>query len=320
MACGLRKGCLFAFNPQRKMSKATIALRSSFPTAAALTFATVFVTLSATTASQAAPLPAYPTTGAGPSTTAWYPDRYAPAGFANVGSLFGRNNVLAITIDDADNAASRPPAFSSTFYNTQGRKVDVDTAPPVTWIGSLYIPSAWATTNPADPTLTRQSDMWATLSDATDSPVAYPIIGFTNRDPVTLNGGTPRYRVWDSVAGWTDLPQAVTYDAWTNFAITFTGTTIEYRINGTLVYTDSDPGIAAGTVASDIMLQAYNFGFDYVANWSFAGYGQRTSAQLFAEFQPLVAAPAAPVPVGPLAPALSALAIGLAALRLRRRR
>src|SRR6187455_59541 len=127
------------------MYKATIAPHSSFPTTAALAFATVLVTLSATTASHAAPLPTYPTTSAGPSTTAWYPDRYAPAGFTNVGSLFGRSNVLAITIDDADSAASRPPGFGGTFYNTQGRKIDVDTAPPVTWIGSLYIPSAWAT-------------------------------------------------------------------------------------------------------------------------------------------------------------------------------
>jgi len=69
------------------------------------------------------------------------------------------------------------------------------------------------------------------------------------------------------------------------------------------------------------MFQAYNFGYDYVANWSYAGYGQATtSAQLLAEFQPLAVSASVPVPVGPLAPALSALAIALAALRLRRRR
>ena len=142
----------------------------------------------------------------GPKHDGVVPDRYPPAGFANVGSLFGRNNVLAIAIDDADADGSRPPAFSGTFYNTQGRKIDIDTAPPVTWIGSLYIPSAWATPNPADPTLTRRSDLWATLSDAADAPTWYPIIGFTNGDGTGFNGGTPRYRVWDNADDvWVDL-------------------------------------------------------------------------------------------------------------------
>jgi hypothetical protein len=303
------------------MPQTTIDPRSSALTTAALAFATVLVALSATTASHATPLPAFPTTEPGPSSTQWYPDRYRPAGFANVGTLFGRNNVLAITIDDADSAASRPPAYNGAFYNTQGRKIDIDTAPPVTWIGSLYIPSAWATTNPADPTLTRRSDLWATLSDATDTPTWFPIIGFTNGNGTGFNGGTPRYRVWDNVGGvWIDLALPVAYDTWTNFSVTFTGTTLEYRIGTTLVHTDTDATVATLTVASDVMFQAYNFGYDYVANWSYAGYGQLTRAQLFAEFEPLVAAPSVPVPVGPLAPALSALAIGLAALRLRRRR
>jgi hypothetical protein len=306
------------------MTSATILPRSrSLPTVPALAFAAVLVTLSATTA-HAVPLPTFPTVEPGPSATQWYPDRYRPAGFANVGTLFGRNNVLAITIDDADSEASRPPPFNgSTFYNTQGRKIDIDTAPPVTWIGSLYIPSAWATTNPADPSLTRRSDLWATLSDAVDAPTWFPIIGFTNANGTTFNGGTGRYRVWDNVNGvWIDLAQPVAYDAWTNFSVTFTGTTIEYRIGTTLVHTETDPAIASLTVASDVMFQAYNFGYDYVANWSYAGYGQsRTSAQLLAEFAPLAADPGVPVPIGPLAPALSALALAaLAALRLRRRR
>jgi hypothetical protein len=303
------------------MTFAKLAPRSTtLPTATALAFATVLVTLSATSSSYAAPLPAYPTTSAGPSTTAWFPDRYPPAGFTNVGSLFGRNNVLAIAISAADADGSRPPAYNGAFYNTQGRKVDIDTAPPVTWIGSLYIPSAWATPNPADPSLTRRSDMWATLSDAGGFAQLYPIIGFTNGAGTGFNGGTPRYRVWDTANGWVDLPTPVSYDTWTNFSVRFTGTTLEYRIGTALVYTDANPALASIASTSDVMLQAYNFGYDYVANWSYAASGQTTSAQLFGEFQPLAVAPATPVPVGPLAPALSALAIGLAALRLRSRR
>ena len=286
-------------------------------TAAALA---LLATLLASTAALATPLPAYPTVEPGPSATQWYPDRYRPAGFANVGSLFGRSNVLAITIDDADSDATRPPPFNNNvFYNTQGRKIDIDTAPPVSWIGSLYIPSAWATPNPGDATLTRRSDMWATLSDAVDAPAWYTIIGFTNGAGTGFNGGTPRYRVWDNVGGaWIDLALPVAYDTWTDIAVTFTGTTVEYRIGGTLVHTDTDASLAAATIASDVMLQAYNFGYDYVANWSYVGSGQQTPAQLFAEFAPPVDA-SVPVPVGPLAPVLAALAIGLA-VRLRRRR
>ena len=54
------------------------------------------------------------------------------------------------------------------------------------------------------------------------------------------------------------------------------------------------------------MLQAYNFGFDYVAQLELRRLRPATRAQLFAEFAPAVAyMPAMPVPVGPLAPALS---------------
>src|SRR6187455_2753802 len=77
----------------------------------------------AVTVAHAAPiLPAYPTVDPGPSTTAWFTDRYAPSSFSNVGALFGRNDVLAIVLSSADGAASRPPAYASAFYNTQGRK------------------------------------------------------------------------------------------------------------------------------------------------------------------------------------------------------
>ena len=90
---------------------------------------------------QAVVLPTYPVADPGPSTAAWYTDRYTPSGFVNAGALFGRDNVLAISLSAADSQTSRPPAYNTAFYNTQGRKVDAGIAGPVSWIGSLYIPA-----------------------------------------------------------------------------------------------------------------------------------------------------------------------------------
>jgi hypothetical protein len=268
----------------------------------------------------ATPLPSYPTTDPGPSTTAWFTDRYAPAGFSNAGTLFGRTNVLDLSVSSADGLTSRPVPFNSTFYNTQGRKIDIDLAPPVSWIGSLYVPASWATTNPGDGALNRRSDMWATLHDAVDAAAYYPIIGFTNASADGTVGGTPRLRVYDSTNGvWIDLAQPVAFAGWNDFCVTFTGTTLEYRIGNTLVHTDSSVDIAVATTLADVMLQAYNFGSDFTANWSHVAAGQATCAQLRAEFPSLAPpAPAKPVPIGPLGTIGAALAIGLAALRRRR--
>lgn len=264
-------------------------------------------------------LPTWPTTDPGPSTTAWFTDRYPPSSFSNVGTLFGRSNVLAIVISSADGEASRPSPYNSTFYNTQGRKIDVGVAPPVSWIASVYIPASWATPNPSDTTLNRRTDMWATLKDATDAPTYYPIIGFTNADVSTGFGGTARFRVFDGTGAWNDLATPILFDAWNELAVTFTGTTLEYRINGTLVFTDSHADIALGTQIGDEMLQAYNWGSDYTANWSRSAAGLATAAQLRALFAPPPVAAAAPVPIGPLAPLGAALAILAFAFGRRRR-
>jgi hypothetical protein len=206
------------------MTFATIAPAFRF-LAAAFAFASA--------AAHAAPiLPAYPTVDPGPSTTAWFTDRYPPSAFDNVGALSGRNDVLAIVLSSADGAASRPPAYASAFYNTQGRKIDVGLPPSASWIASVYIPASWTTTNPLDSALNRRTDLWATLKDGANAPTYYPIVGFTNADATTGFGGTPRFRVFDGTGNWNDLATPVAFDAWNDIGVTFTGTTLEYRING----------------------------------------------------------------------------------------
>jgi len=247
-------------------------------------------------------LPAYPTTDPGPSAAAWFTDRYAPNAFANAGQLLGRGNVLLLGLAAADGQSSRPSAFSSSFYNTQGRKILVG-APTAgaSWIGSLYIPSSWSAPSAVDGSLSRRSDLWATVSPTTGGDTCagsacnqFPIIGFTNSkfpDQDNDVGGTPRYRVFDGDnGGWNDLPGvAVDYDAWTDFCVTFTGSTFEFRIGDKLVYTQTnltqgDTTFGPVTNVNNVMVQAYNFGYTYDVNWSHLAAGAGTCAQLRALF------------------------------------
>jgi hypothetical protein len=291
---------------------------ASTPIATALAAAILLILAVVSGPAAGAPLPAYPTVEPGPSSTQWYPDRYRPAVFANAGALFGRANVLALGISSADADGLRG-AFNGAFYNTQGRKIDVDAAAPASFVASVYLPASFAVANPADATLTRRTDAWGTLHDAGGTAVAYPIIGFTNQAGTGFNGGTPRYRAWDNTSGWVDLATPVAFDAWTDLCVTFTGTSIEYRIGDTLVYTDTTAAIATAAALGDVMLQGYNFGFDYSANWSYVAAGPGTCAQLRAEVFPAARGPSIPVPVGPLAPLVAAVGIALAALATRRR-
>lgn len=114
------------------------------------------------------------------------PDRYAPAGFvADAGRL-------KISISAADGAQLRPSAFSSTFYNTQGRKFDQRGKCATIAKGDLYIPADWASNF-------RRSDIWATAFDASDAVSFYPIIGFRN-----VTGSSPQLSYYDGL-GWVEL-------------------------------------------------------------------------------------------------------------------
>lgn len=83
--------------------------------------------------------------GATPGT--WQQDRYAPAVFANGGTVAGRSDVLNLGVAVADSQANRPPAFASTFYNTQGRGLVLNLPNYAVVYGSLYIPAAWTTSS-----------------------------------------------------------------------------------------------------------------------------------------------------------------------------
>lgn len=194
----------------------------------------------------------------------WVTDRYDPNSFANVGTYQGRNDVLGISIAATDGLTSRPGAYQSTFYNTQGKQHAVSGGAGSVLSADLYIPAAWR--DGANGNV--RTDMWGVMSDGT-AVSDYTIIGFTNY------GGVARLRAWDDIA-WVDLATAVAFDAWTAFAIEFTGSSYEYWVNGALAYTDLTINSTTGFAAT--IMQGYNFCgdasipgatcADYTAHWS----------------------------------------------------
>lgn len=205
--------------------------------------------------------------------TGWTTDRYEPASFTNVGTFQGRPNVLGIAIDNTTAAANRPPGQQGTFYNTQGRKFTFSPkpGPGSTLSAMLYIPASWA----SEANGSVRTDVWGTMEDAGSSISAYPIIGFTNYSDT--GNGTGRLRVYDVILGvWTDLPNPVAYNGWTNLSIRLNAdTSIDYLVNGTVVNTQ--PSTNSSVAFREVIMQAYNFDdslipdkviVPYTAHWS----------------------------------------------------
>ena len=194
----------------------------------------------------------------------WVVDRYEPDSFGDVGSYAGRDNVLAIGISSVDGLGSRPAAYQSSFYNTQGMQHAISGGMGSVLSAALYIPSSWANSQLGHV----RTDMWGVMTNGT-SVTDYPIIGFTNYD------GAPRLRLWDD-ASWVDLGVAINYDDWTDLSITFTGTSYIYKVNGVEAHVDNT--INGSTGFSAAIMQGYNFCGDtslanavcnsYTAHWS----------------------------------------------------
>lgn len=194
-------------------------------------------------------------TGATQAPGVWYTDRYAPAGFSSPDFFDGDNRLLQ-SISAADSADSRPPAYSSAFYNTQGRKYDLEAA-TVKMSIDLYIPAAWATTG------ARMAGFWGTAVDAVNAVTAYPIVEFTS------DAGTPRFRAWDNGV-WADmgLPTGFAYDAWQTLGI-------ESLPSGEFKYTVGDLTMTAGVgdigsvEIDNVILQGHNSqaGVTYDIHW-----------------------------------------------------
>lgn len=232
----------------------------------------------------------------------WTTDRYAPVSFTNIGTFAGKSDVLSIGISEADGLGSRPAGQNSTFYNTQGMQHALTGGIGDTLSAALWVPASWADQSMGS----RRTDMWGVMSDGSPNVSGYPIIGFTNY------GGAGRFRAWEDTAGaWVDLAVPVTYDQWTDLSIKLTASdSYEYRVNGTLVYTDTTAN--GSTAFSAVIMQAYNFTGDPSLTGAVAGNGLGNYPALWAN---TVSAPPVPEPA-----TYAMMGLGLAALGLTARR
>jgi hypothetical protein len=230
--------------------------------------------------------------------TGWTTDRYDPASFGNVGSFQGRNDVLGISISEAQGFGNRG-GQNSTFYATQGRKHIISGGAGDSLSADLFVPLAWQ----SEANGTIRTDMWGTMDNGS-AITAYPIIGFTNL------GDSARFRVFDGevTGGWVDLAATVLFDAWNTLTMDFTGSEFVFSVNGTVVYTDST--IGGTTNFREVIMQAYNF---FGADPAFANLNVNPVAYTahWANTQGAVV---------PLPGTLALVGLALLALRVQRRR
>lgn len=205
----------------------------------------------------------------------WTTDRYDPSGFNSV--VFDGDNRLEITISSADSAALRPAAFSSAFYNTQGKQRTVSADSPWSLKGSLHVDS-WMLqdSNPF------RVDLWGRTGTIGDESFAnYPIFGlahFDPSDPFNLNSPsvTSTWRLWDDDAGgWVNLSSAI-QTGWNDLEIQGSSAGYEYFLNGSSVYTDTTTLLPLSLTTG--FVQAYAYGGDYAVHWDNVSVSELSSS------------------------------------------
>ncbi|HXD87863.1 MAG TPA: hypothetical protein VN641_15325, partial [Urbifossiella sp.] len=202
---------------------------------------------------------------------AWYTDRFPPNAFVGGQTAQGRTGVIDEHISPADADGSRPAAFNSPFYDTQGRKYDL---PPGTTYATidLFVPLAWSTLsqqdtfNPSQPgNFGLLASFWATGVDNANTVTSFPIIAFNN-NVAPSTAGAVGFRVFDQTNGYTNVPGFTGYNQWYQLSMAISGPDVVYFINGQLIYTDTTA--TGSTHLSDVILQGYNGGNDYHIDWN----------------------------------------------------
>jgi len=185
--------------------------------------------------------PISPTPGPG----VWYVDRYAPAGFlAPVNT-----NQLQESINASDYQGA------GSFYNTQGRKFDVETGTFAAQI-QVYVDPNWTTATGND--VIRYAGFWGTGTDSTSAVASYPII-----EVVSTQGGFD-VRTYDSNTGSWDNLTSLTAGTWDTLGFTLSGNQIKYTLNGSVIGSFD----ANGTEQfANVMLQGYNANANYSILW-----------------------------------------------------
>jgi hypothetical protein len=210
----------------------------------------------------------------------WTVDRVAPSAFANIGTFNDRSDVLQVDIAGADQQVG-------TFGNNQGRGSQIvpNVGEYAVIYGSLFVPGEWQTSTGASDI--RSTALWGFAVNGVDDPAQgnshYPIVGFTNSGGDASGdtaAGTGRIRVFDSNSGWMPSSnQPVQYNAWNNLCLVLSGGTVQSYVNGALAYTQSDLSLPSANADrfNNLVINTYNSGSDYSAQWSNIGAGKLNS-------------------------------------------
>ncbi|MCA9302627.1 MAG: hypothetical protein KC996_00745 [Phycisphaerales bacterium] len=193
---------------------------------------------------------------------AWTTDRYAPSLFESIADPTPRNdgNVLRLGVSDADSELNRPASYASSFYNTQGRQMNISAGPVWSVSAEVYIDSSWDPINGNS----RRTGLWTRDSNPVENNSNYPIFSFLS------DNGSFQIRAYDSQAGWHNLGTSAFngFDSWNTVRIESTGSSFDYYLNDTYLWSDLTYSATGFEDLRTVYLQAYNFGAgDYEVYW-----------------------------------------------------
>lgn len=214
----------------------------------------------------------------------WTKDRQVPsAGYESV-SVYGRDSVAQISIDEGNthnNGFNRTEGIKTTFQGKSVSAVEAD----------LYLDSDWQDS-------ATRAGLWVRNDAATEGIARYAIIDFINSDkcddctshldnaPDTEFTG---FRLWDSTVGWkTYLNTSFAYDSWVTLKIELNRSSQQfiYYINGTQVgVADASKGDGNGYIRN-VHFNSYNYGKDSFEALSSEGYDAHWSNLSYAEYVP----------------------------------
>jgi hypothetical protein len=181
-------------------------------------------------------------------TAGWTTDRYAPATFQSGVTYGGRTGTLVEATAVSDGANNRPAAYSGSFYNTQGKALDLAAGATEMSI-DLYIDPLYANSVDGD----RLASFWGVATDGDSAISAYPIVALFNV------GGNLAFRGWDSnvPGGYFDLvtPSGALSTGWTTLGISLVGSNVNYSLNNQFAGS-VDSGGSLGL--KSVILQTYN--------------------------------------------------------------
>lgn len=179
----------------------------------------------------------------------WIVDRSQPAGFETVKT--DGKDAIKITIDS--------PVNSSSFYNTQGYKKQVNSnSSNWTVSSSLYVSNDMMDSNNK-----RGTGLWVSAKDKSGEIQAYPIIVFKNGD----GNASGWYYFDDENGGYTKVGNAGA--GWNDIKITCANKVISFYVNGSKV---KEKAYDVSLPLSEYFLNTSNYGTQYSVYWTTPKY------------------------------------------------